>query len=79
MQNAVGEAGLDPAEFYLHRFRHTFCNTHLRRGVDVGTVSAWAGHADLATTALYLKAIKSKSAETKAMVDQVWSRLEAGK
>jgi len=68
------EAGLDPAEFFLHRFRHSFCNTHLRRGVDVATVSAWAGHADLATTALYLRAIKSKSAETKAMVDQVWGK-----
>jgi integrase len=67
------DAGLDAAEFYLHRFRHTFCNTHLRRGIDVATVSNWAGHADLATTALYLKAIKSKSDETKAMVDKVWS------
>jgi integrase len=73
------EAGFDPAEFYLHRFRHSFCNTHLRRGVDVATVSAWAGHADLATTALYLKAIKSKSAATKAMVDQVWSPIESCK
>jgi integrase len=44
----------------LHKLRRTFCTTLLRNGVDARTVSAWAGHADLATTLRYLRPASAK-------------------
>lgn len=38
----------------LHDLRHTAVCLWLARGVDVPTVQAWAGHASLATTNLYV-------------------------
>lgn len=64
--------------WYLHRFRHTFANSHLRKGVDVSTVQEGLGHSDLATTAIYTRAIKSKSPETKAMVDATFANVRTG-
>ena len=43
-----------PATFSFHDLRHTFGTTMARAGVEVGTIQAWLGHADLATTQLYM-------------------------
>ena len=50
-REALMEAGL-PATFSFHDLRHTFGTTMARAGVEVGTIQAWLGHADLATTQL---------------------------
>jgi integrase len=50
---ALVAAGL-PATFSFHDLRHTFGTTMARAGVEVGTIQAWLGHADLATTQLYM-------------------------
>lgn len=50
---ALTAAGLSPT-FSFHDLRHTFGTTMARRGVPVGTIQAWMGHADLATTQLYM-------------------------
>jgi integrase len=50
---ALAAAGL-PVEFSFHDLRHTFGTTMARAGVPVGTIQAWMGHADLATTQLYM-------------------------
>jgi integrase len=42
------------ATFSFHDLRHTFGTTMARQGVPVGTIQAWMGHADLATTQLYM-------------------------
>lgn len=49
----------------LHKLRRTFCTTLLRNGVDARTVSAWAGHADLATTLRYLRPSSAKEMQEK--------------
>lgn len=38
----------------LHMFRHTFASNHLRAGFNIVDVSVLLGHADLATTMIYL-------------------------
>jgi integrase len=52
-RQALVAAGLDPL-FSFHDLRHTFGTTMARQGVPVGTIQAWMGHADLATTQLYM-------------------------
>lgn len=50
---ALRDAALPP-DFSFHDLRHTFGTTMVRAGVPVGTIQAWMGHADLATTQLYM-------------------------
>lgn len=52
-REALVAAGL-PRSFSFHDLRHTFGTTMARAGVPVGTIQAWMGHADLATTQLYM-------------------------
>jgi len=79
--NSKGESCKDKPvceNWYIHRFRHTFANYHLRNGVDVPTVSKWLGHSDLATTNIYAQAIKSKSMDTKLKVDSTFAKVKSG-
>jgi integrase len=53
---AIAErAGLNPEDFWLHKFRATFATTHLWNGTDLRTVQAWMGHKDIESTMRYLK------------------------
>jgi integrase/recombinase XerD len=49
------------SKFFLHKFRHTFATRHLQDGTcDIRTLQTWLGHSDLASTMVYLKAVRSK-------------------
>jgi integrase len=52
-RKALVAARLSPS-FSFHDLRHTFGTTMARQGIPVGTIQAWMGHADLATTQLYM-------------------------
>jgi integrase len=43
-----------PEAFTFHELRHTFGTTMARAGVSVGMIQSWLGHADLATTQIYM-------------------------
>ncbi len=58
-------AGLDPNDFWLHKFRATFATKHLQAGVDLRTVQLWLGHKDLESTMRYLKPARGKDVLTK--------------
>jgi len=63
---AVAErAGLDPDDFWLHKFRATFATKHLQSGVDLRTVQLWLGHKDLESTMRYLKPARGKAIREK--------------
>ena len=63
-------AGLDPDQFYLHKFRQTYGTTCIRSGVvDITTLQAWMGHSDLKSTMRYLRA--AGGAAVQAKVEQV--------
>jgi integrase/recombinase XerD len=70
LKRTVEDAGLDPAEFFLHKFRATFATTCLQSGIDLKTVQQWLGHTDLASTMRYLRA--ARGAGVKAKVEAVW-------
>jgi integrase/recombinase XerD len=63
---AVAErAGLNPDDFWLHKFRATFATKHLQAGVDLRTVQSWLGHKDIESTMRYLKPARGKGIRAK--------------
>ena len=58
-------AGLDPDNWWLHKFRATFATMHLQAGVDLRTVQAWCGHVDLESTLRYLRPAEGDAVQAK--------------
>lgn len=57
------------SKFFLHKFRHTFATRNLQDHVcDIKTLQNWMGHKDLASTMVYLKAVRNK--DVMARVDR---------
>lgn len=56
LKRTAKRAGLNPAEFWLHKFRATFATRALRAGNDLRTVQSWLGHSDIESTMRYLRA-----------------------
>jgi integrase len=54
-QAVARRAGLKVEDFWLHKFRASFCTWSLWAGVDLRTVQSWMGHTDLASTMRYLR------------------------
>lgn len=52
-------------QWTLHKFRRTYCTTLLRSGLDLRTVQAYMGHADLASTMRYLRPASGAEAQAK--------------
>jgi integrase len=49
------------SNWFLHKFRHTFATRNLQEHVcDIRTLQLWLGHSDLASTMVYLKAVRNK-------------------
>ena len=49
------------SNWFLHKFRHTFATRNLQDHVcDIRTLQLWLGHNDLASTMVYLKAVRNK-------------------
>lgn len=59
------DAGMDPDNFWLHKFRATFATMHLATGVDLRTVQAWLGHTDMESTLRYLRPARSHAVRVK--------------
>ena len=52
-------------EWTLHKLRRTYCTTLLQSGLDLRTVQAFMGHADLASTMRYLRPATSKESQAR--------------
>jgi integrase len=54
------------SQWFLHKFRHTFATRNLQDGIcDIRTLQTWMGHKDLASTMVYLKAVRNKDVVAK--------------
>jgi integrase/recombinase XerD len=54
---AIAErAGLNPEDFWLHKWRTTYATTCLRNGIDIKTMQKRLGHTSIASTMRYLAA-----------------------
>jgi integrase/recombinase XerD len=62
---AAERAGFNPKDFWLHKFRATFCTWHLWAGVDLRTCQSWMGHKDLESTMRYLKPNRGQEVRVK--------------
>jgi integrase len=63
-------AGMNPENFWLHKFRDTFATWALRRGVDIRTVQHWLGHSSIAMTQRYLA--PQEGTEAQRLVNQAF-------
>ena len=70
LQNAfrdmIAAEKMDP-RFTIYSLRHTYATTLLRSGVDLATVSARLGHADIRTTMAYLHSMEPDKHATDAL------------
>lgn len=54
------------SHWFLHKFRHTFATRNLQEHVcDIRSLQLWLGHSDLASTMVYLKAVRNKDVATR--------------
>jgi integrase len=58
-------------EWTLHKLRRTYATTLIRNGIDLRTVQAYMGHADLASTMRYLRPAETK--ETRTAINNIFS------
>ena len=65
LKSLAKRAGLDESEWFLHRFRSTYCTTLLRSGMDLRTVQRLMGHEDLASTMRYLRPAGTEEVQTR--------------
>jgi integrase len=63
-------AGMNPDEFWLHKWRSTFATTNLGGGVLITDVQYLLGHRDIASTMRYL--VRTRNKELRAKVATVW-------
>lgn len=63
-KSVAKRAGLNPIDFWLHRFRSTFATSCLRAGIDVKTVQQFLGHNNLSSTMRYLVAARGTEAQS---------------
>ena len=71
LKEVAERAGLNPTNFWLHKFRATFATWALWNGVDLRTVQMWMGHSDMESTMRYLK--PSRSEQTRARVNEIFA------
>lgn len=69
-------AGIDGVRCSAHTFRHTYAVNFLLRGGDVYALSRSLGHTSIATTELYVRAMKSQDVRriTSSVADQLLTR-----
>jgi integrase/recombinase XerD len=65
-------AGLNPANFGLHKFRKTWATLQHRNGLDARSIQIRLGHSDLATTLAYLEGADVRSVESKKMANSTF-------
>jgi integrase len=58
--------------WYLHKFRATYCTKLLRSGVDIRTVQAMMGHSDLESTMRYLRPAESEHIQARINAMTWW-------
>jgi integrase len=60
LQACADRAGLDPRDFWLHKFRATFATRWLRKS-DLATVQRFLGHSNLKSTMRYLRPAEAQA------------------
>jgi integrase len=58
-------AGLDPKEFWLHKFRANYATWCLRRGMDMETLRKQLGHRNMESLHRYVTALEAENLATK--------------
>ncbi len=72
LKKRATDAGLNPDDCWLHKFRATYATWHLWAGRDLLTVGRWLGHSpkDLRSTMRYLR--PARGADAQRMVNETF-------
>lgn len=76
LKRVAKRAGLNPRDFWLHRFRATFASWCLRNSIDIKSVQYLLGHRNIESTMRYLAPVRNEELRTK--VDKVWAKPVVG-
>jgi integrase/recombinase XerD len=66
------KAGMNPDDWWLHRWRSTFATHCLREGMDIASLRDQMGHSDLKSIERYLRALDEDKRAEKVML--VWNK-----
>jgi integrase len=75
-QRVAKQAGMDPDQWWLHKFRATYATRCLRAGMDLETLRAQLGHRDIESLARYVRALKGEERARK--VEDVFAAMPLG-
>jgi len=64
-QRVARRAGMDPDNFWLHKFRSSYATHCLRRGMDLETLRDQLGHRDTESLRRYIQALKDEQRAVK--------------
>ena len=63
------QAGVSPAQAYPRALRHSFGVLAVQKGIPLGQVQKWLGHASIQTTTIYTQAI---GMEERRLAERMW-------
>jgi integrase len=66
------KAGMNPDDWWLHRWRSTFATHCLREEMDIASLRDQMGHSDLKSIERYLRALDEDKRAEKVML--VWNK-----
>lgn len=72
LQTLAKRAGLNPADFGLHKFRKTYATLQHRDSVDARTIQMRLGHESLETTLAYLEGEEARSERSREQVNSTF-------
>jgi integrase/recombinase XerD len=75
LKRVAEDAGLEPKDFWLHKFRATYCTRGADAGFSLPTAQDLLGHKDPESTMRYMKSA-ARSPETRAKINAIFAKKE---
>lgn len=74
MKQAVAKAGIDKPGLCVHSLRHSFATHMIENGVNIVTIQAMMGHAQIQSTLVYLQLVTRNLETIKSPLDSLYGK-----